>query len=198
VGERRTYESPIRRRRADGTRERIIAAGASILHEHAVWDWDALTVRAVADRAGVSERTVYRHVENERTLRDLLLDRLATEAGVELDALTVGDLQSAARRLLGYVSAFPLQSRTPLDPTLVEAGRRKREALLTAVDRARPDWSERDRRFAAAVVDVLWSVGTQERLITEWGLDVDEAVDAAVWAVALVEREIASGRPPSD
>jgi AcrR family transcriptional regulator len=197
VGERRAYESPLRRRRADETRERIIAAGASILHEHAVWDWNALTVRAVAGRAGVSERTVYRHVENERTLRDAVLDRLATEAGVELESLAVGDLQGSARRLLGYVSAFPLQSRTPLDPTLIEAGRRKRDALLAAVDRATPDWSERDRRFTAAIVDVLWSVGTQERLITEWGLDVNEAVDAAVWAVALVEREIAAGHRPT-
>jgi AcrR family transcriptional regulator len=190
---RRKYDSPLRRRQSDDTRDRIIAAGAEILHEHAVWDWDALTIRAVADRAGVSERTVYRHVDNERTLRDLVLERLATEAGVELDELRVGELQASARALLGYVSSFPLRSRTPLDPTLVSAGQRKRDALLAAVDRARPEWSGRERRVAAAIIDVLWSVGTQERLVTEWGLGVDEAVDAAVWAVALVERELATG-----
>ena len=49
--ERRPYDSPVRRQRAAETRERIIAAGAELLHEFAVWNWRALTVRSVAERA---------------------------------------------------------------------------------------------------------------------------------------------------
>ena len=63
---RRRYDSPVRRQRAAETRERIVAAGAAILHDHAVWNFDTLTVRGVAERAGVNERTVYRHFANER------------------------------------------------------------------------------------------------------------------------------------
>src|SRR5204862_2508851 len=61
VTERRKYDSPVRRRQAAETRERIIAAGVDILHGFPVWNWRALTVGAVAERAGVNERTVYRH-----------------------------------------------------------------------------------------------------------------------------------------
>jgi AcrR family transcriptional regulator len=35
-----------------------------------VWNWDALTIRGVAQRAGVNERTVYRHLSGERELRE--------------------------------------------------------------------------------------------------------------------------------
>ena len=38
----------MRRERAAETRERIIHAGAAILHDRAVWNFDTLTVRGVA------------------------------------------------------------------------------------------------------------------------------------------------------
>src|SRR5262245_58672451 len=57
----RRYDSVVRRERAAQTRDRIVAAGSELAHEFASWDWKPLTFRAVADRAGVGERTVYRH-----------------------------------------------------------------------------------------------------------------------------------------
>ena len=82
---RRSYVSPVRSERAAKTRERIIAAGAEILHEHAVWNWNELTMRGVARRAGVNERTVYRHFTGEAELRRAVMTRLEQEAGVVLD-----------------------------------------------------------------------------------------------------------------
>jgi AcrR family transcriptional regulator len=73
---RRRYDSPVRRERAAQTRERILAAGAELLHGFPIWNWGALTVPAVATRAGVTERTVYRYFANERALRDAVLGRL--------------------------------------------------------------------------------------------------------------------------
>jgi AcrR family transcriptional regulator len=57
---RRTYDSPVRRQRAAATRERILTSGAELLHGFPTWNWSELTVRAVAERAAVTERTVYR------------------------------------------------------------------------------------------------------------------------------------------
>lgn len=196
VAERRSYDSPIRRRRTEETHRRIVDAGASILHEHALWNWDELTVRAVAARAEVSERTVYRHFGSEQILRDAVLERLEEESGADLDTLRLDDLQAFAAGLLAYISRFPLQARTPLDPTLVVAGERKRTALRAAIADARPAWSPDQHRAAAAVIDVLWSVGTYERLLTEWELDADDAGAAVVWAISLVEAEIRAGRAP--
>src|SRR5262249_10495617 len=151
---RRRYDSPVRRQRAAETGERIVAAGASIMHDHPVWNWDALTVRGVAERAGVNVRTVYRHFPGERELRDAVFARLETESGVVLEGLGLDDLQKFTERVLEYVSSFPLEPRTTRDPTLTAAHGRQREALLAAVQRGNARWSERDRRIAAAVLDV--------------------------------------------
>jgi AcrR family transcriptional regulator len=194
---RRRYESPVRRERAAETRERIIAAGAEILHEHAVWNWNALTIRGVAQRAGVNERTVYRHFAGEAELRAAVMARLEQEAGVALHELRLDDLRQFTATVLGYVSSFPLDPRTTRDPTLMAAHDRMRDALLAAVQQGNRHWSERDRTIAAAMLDVLWSVGSYERLVADWGLDPQEAINAVTWVIGLVERAIRADERPA-
>jgi AcrR family transcriptional regulator len=193
---RRRYDSPLRRQRAAETRERIIAAGAELLHDFPVWNWHALTVRAVAKHAGVNERTVYRHFENERELRDAVMTRHQKEARVDLQGLGLADLQEVTARIWEYVSSFPLEPRTPRDPTLTAAGQRQRDALLAAVAPPTEDWSEADRVLAAAVLDVLWSIASYERLVADWRLDPKEAVRGITWVLGLVEEAIRDGRRP--
>jgi AcrR family transcriptional regulator len=193
----RRYDSPVRRERAAETRERIIAAGAAILHDQPVWNWNALTIRGVAERAGVNERTVYRHFAGERELRDAVIARLEAESGVTLDGLELAELRGFTERLLEYVSSFPLEPRGPRDPTLVAAHGRQRDALLGAVRGANPRWSACDRTVAAGVLDVLWSVASYERLVADWDLDPKDAVRGVSWAIGLVEEAIRAGRRPS-
>ena len=194
---RRRYDSPVRRQRVAQTRERIVTAGAAILHDHAIWNWDALTVRAVAERAGVNERTVYRHFAGERELRDAVLARLEAEAGVAPEGLGLDDIQTFTERVLEYVSSFPLEPRTTVrDPTLLAAHDRLRDALLAAVRDGNAQWSARDRTIAAAVLDVLWNVSSYERLVADWDLDPKDAVAAVTWAIGLVEDAIRADRRP--
>jgi AcrR family transcriptional regulator len=147
---RRRYDSALRRQRAAETLERIVAAGVELLRGYAVWNWRELTVRAVAKQAGVNERTVYRHFANERELRDAVLARQQRMARVDLDGLELEDLEDVTARIFAYVSTFPLEPRTPRDPTLMAASKRQREALLAAVGPFAKKWSERDRTLAAA------------------------------------------------
>jgi AcrR family transcriptional regulator len=193
---RRRYESPLRRQRAAETRDRIVSAGAELLHGFPVWNWRALTVRAVAARAGVNERTVYRHFASERELRDAVLGRLEDEAGVDLDGVALGDLQPLAARVLGYVASFPLEPRTVRDATQLAAHRRQREALLGAVAPATAHWPDGDRLVAAGMLDVLWSVTSYERLVADWGLAPDDAIRGVTWVIGLVEDAIRAGRLP--
>ena len=44
--------------------------------------------------------------------------------------------------------------------------------------------------------DVLWAVGSYERLVTDWQLDRDEAIRAITWVVGLVEEAVRAGRRP--
>ncbi len=193
---RRRYDSPLRRKRAAETRERIVAAGAELLHGFPVWKWNALTVRAVARRAGVNERTVYRHFANEQELREAVLARLQKEARVDLAGLALGGLRDVTTRILEFVSSFPLEPRTTRDPTLTAAGRRNREALLAAVAPATGNWPGDDRTLAAAMLDVLWSVASYERLVADWGLEPGEAIRGVTWAMGLLEDAIREGRGP--
>ena len=76
------YDNSARAEKAGKTRERIIAAGSELVHAFDSWNWRDLTFRSVAERAGVGERTVYRHFPTERHLHDAVMQRLESEAGV--------------------------------------------------------------------------------------------------------------------
>lgn len=186
----------MRRRQAADTRARILAAGAALLHRSSIRDWRALTLRAVAERAGVSERTVYRHFANERALRDAVMHRLEQDAGIDLGGMRLEDVAVVAGRIFEHVSSYPRAPRPRLDPTLAEAGQRQRAALVAAVTAHAPRWSEADRVVVAALFDVLWSVASYERLVVDWEIDRAQAVRGVAWVVGLVEEAIRKGRRP--
>lgn len=195
---RRPYDSPHRRRQAAATRERIVEAGAAILHDVPIWNWGVLTVRAVAERAGVHPRTVYRHFKSERVLRDAVLERLRDEAGVTMDGLAFGDIPHVTARMFEYVGSFPFQPREVRDPTVAAANAGQRQALLAAIAPHTADWDDEDRTSAAAVLDVLWSVVSYERLVADWELDPKRAIAALTWTIGLVQDAIRSGAAPGD
>ena len=192
----RPYDSPVRRQQAAETRERIVASGAELLHGFPIWNWRALTHRAVAEHAGVTERTVYRYFGSERDLRDAVMDRMQEEAGIELEGLSLERVHEVAARIFDYVARFPIEPRTPVDPTVAAANERQRGALLAAVQQATTRWPPRSRVMAAAMLDVLWSPVAFERLVTDWELDPREATAAITWTIGLVERALHEGPKP--
>ena len=194
VRPRRRYDGTLRRQQAAETCDRIVAAGSDLLRCSPVRDWRVLTIRAVAERAGVNERTVYRHFVNEQGLRDAVMHRLEEEAGIDLTTLRLEDVVDVAARIFEHVSSYPREPRRPLDPTLTEAGQRQRRALLGAVKTRTAGWPTVDRVAAAATLDVLWSVASYERLVVDWRLDHNQAIRAITWVIGLVEEAIRKGR----
>jgi AcrR family transcriptional regulator len=193
---RRRYESALRREQAADTSRRIVAAGCEILRSASVRDWRGLTVRAVAERAGVNERTVYRHFVNERGLRDAVMQRLEEEVGIELSGMGIDDIADVAARIFEQVSTFPLGTGPALDATLDEADRRQRCALVDAVTARAGTWPEEDRTSVAAMFDVLWGVASYERLVVKWRLERDQAIRVVGWVIGLVADAVSEGRRP--
>ena len=193
---RRPYDSTLRRERAALTRERIVTAGAELLRGSSIRDWGGVTIRAVAERAGVNERTVYRHFAHERALRDAVIHRLEQAAGIDLAQMRLEDIADVTARILRLVAAHPLDPRPPLDPTLAEASRRQHDALLSAVAKRSPNWSAADCTVAAAMFDVLWAVGSYERLLVDWKLDPEQAISAITWVIGLIDAAIGDGQRP--
>ncbi len=194
--QRRRYDSPLRRQQVAETRERIISAGAELLHGFPIWNWRALTVRAVAERANLNERTVYRYFPSERELRDAVLERLEEEAGVHLEGLTLETLGEVTARILQYASKFRLEPRTERDATVAAANERQREAILAALEPYTGHWPTTDRAVAAAMFDVLWGVVSYEKLVVDWGLEPNEAISGLTWVIGLVGDAIREGRRP--
>jgi len=197
VQPRRPYNGTLRREKAAETRERIVAAGSELLHRSAVRDWQGLTVRAVAERAGVNERTVYRYFGNERGLRDAVMHRQEEEAGIDLAGMHLNDIADIAARVFDHVSSYPLEPRPPLDPTLAEANQRQRDALIGAIAARTKQWPTEDQIVAAAMFDVLWSVASYERLVVDWQIDRERAIRGITWVIRLVEVAVRNGRGPT-
>jgi AcrR family transcriptional regulator len=194
----RRYESAVRRQQALETRERIIEAGCKLLRRSGIRDWRALTIRGIAEQAGVNERTVYRYFGNERGLRDAVMNRLEEKAGIELEGMQLDDVAGFAARIFTHVSAYPGRPKPLMDPTLSDANARQKHALLAALAGTTSDWTDAERTAAAAVLDVLWNVATYERLVTEWEMDRDQAIETVRWAIGLVEDAIRDGRRPDN
>jgi AcrR family transcriptional regulator len=195
---RRRYDSPMRREKAAATRERIIAAGADLARGLSSWDWDELTFRAVAERAGVSERTVYRHFPSERHLHDAVMRRLEDDAGITYEDVGLTDVAEATARVFTSLHRFAAEQSLdgPSDPTFVGADQRRRDALIRAVTTRAPHWSDDQRTAIAALLDVLWSPLTYERLIRAWKLDDTRTIAAVQWLIVKLVDAVDNEQPP--
>ncbi|MDA4109894.1 TetR/AcrR family transcriptional regulator [Mycolicibacterium holsaticum] len=192
---RRRYDNRARMQKAAQTRERIVAAGSELVHEFDSWDWRGLTFRAVAARAGVGERTVYRHFPTERHLHDAVMARLEAEAGVSYQDVDLDNLGAVTARVFASLQRFAVRESvpTPNDSAFVSSDQRRREALLRAVATARPDLAHAQRHTMAGLLDVLWSPASYERLVSGWGLGGEDATRAIEWLMSQVVRAIEHG-----
>lgn len=195
---RRRYHSPVRQQQTAETQERIIAAGAELVHQLPAWDWTNITARAVGERAGISERTVHRYFPTERKLRDAVIGRLVQEAGVSIGELQLADFADVTKIMFSYLMSFAAQPLTVpvLDPTLATMDQMRCNALRNAVAQVTPDWPERDQENAAAILDIFWNLPPYERLIQVWGFDKERAVGAMTWLINLVNDAIQKGNRP--
>jgi AcrR family transcriptional regulator len=197
---RRPYNSPVRLRQAAETRERIVAAGSALVHSFTTWNWDNLTIRSVAEKAGVSESTVYRHFASEHELHDAVMHRLQEESGVSYAGLTLDGLTETTGQVFASLSSYAVSSwiQGVDDPTLVTEDRVRMDALLSAVAESSARLSPEQRQVAAAMLDVLWDVTSYERLVAKWKMDSEQATAAITWVMGLIVGVLRDGpvRPP--
>ena len=195
---RRRYDSPARRQQAAETRERIIAASADLVRGLTTWEWDELTFRSVAELAGVSERTVYRHFPSERHLHDAVMRRLEDDAGITYEDVELANLADATARVFASLHRFAIEDsvRTPSGPTFAGADQRRQDALIHAVTARAPHWTHTQRAAIAGLLDVLWSPLTYERLVRVWKLDDSNASSTVQWLIGKVVEAVDNNELP--
>jgi AcrR family transcriptional regulator len=194
---RRRYDSPVRRLRAAESRARIIAGAAELVRELPSWDWGSVTIQAVADQAGVSRRTVYRHFSSEAALHAALADQLLEEAGVSYEGLTLDRLPEVTDRVVSAVAKFAATPWAVVAAPFPGIDADRLNGLRAVVDSEVPEWGAADRAAAAAALDIVWSVASYEILLRDWKLPPAEAVRVQRWLHELVTGALRADEKPS-
>jgi AcrR family transcriptional regulator len=188
-------------RHTDLTRSLILDTAIDLLEAGPVAE---LTVRAVARRAQLAERTVFRYFAT----REEFLDGVALAGAARLRTpeppTTDAELVAAPRALYGAFEAKTGLTRALLHPDLLPrmqatAAKRRWDAIAKLVDRIAAEAPARARRIAAANIRYYLAATSWHYYRFTFGFDFEEAVACAETAIALALEDIraASRRRPS-
>ena len=192
---RRSYDNSRRLQQAAANRTRILQEGAVLARACRSWNWRELTHEAVGERAGVSRRTVFRCFPTVAELHRAILGQLEAESGVHYENLTLDEVSETGARVFESYSAFAA-SRDDSEIPLPEEDRKRRDTLARAVAQETESWSVTERERAAAVLDVLWSVESYRRLVSDWQMSIEDANASMAWVIKVVLAEIRADRRP--
>lgn len=181
----------LRQRQNELTKELILKALAKVILEKGVHNF---SVQTVADAAGVSHRTVYRHYPTREALLEGLADYLDSlfklqqyitvpkSASEVLSAVT--DIFHLFEDVDIYVKAMVLARLSTGHrgtPTL------ERDAAFQKItEELAPNLSKNERRCTAMVIRYLLSSTTWVILTDNLGLTTEEALSGVKWAVEVL------------
>jgi AcrR family transcriptional regulator len=184
----RSYISPLRERQSEQTREAILTAVAAELAENGLQE---LHVPAIAHRAGVSIRTVYRYFPTRETLLDAAEEWLDRSIGItemprSADALPAL-VESAFREFDANETIILAEWATSFGRDLREHGRKRRQqAYKEALSDITSNLTRADARAAHAVVSYLLSSRAWKTLREEFGMAGAESGKAVAWALRVL------------
>jgi AcrR family transcriptional regulator len=178
-------QTTLRDRQRAGVRDDILAAVGASLADGGV---DELSFARVAERAGVSERTVYRYFPSRQELLGALSVWVRERVGEADPPAQADELPASTRRAFARFEEHADLVRAVLrDGVGDEVRRPSRERRLRQLDEslgdALADVDPLAARNARAVVGLLYSAATWRALRDEAGLDGEAAADAAAWAI---------------
>jgi AcrR family transcriptional regulator len=185
-------KSVLRDRLSQTTRDVIVDALIAQLLETGAYD---LTYFALARRAGVSVRTLYRHFPT----RDDLLDELSRRVNVVVALKEIPRSRESTVALVRTLFAT-FDRNAPIVSAQIQAGlagkvrARARQKRVNVVEhvfaQAMPGLAADRRRAAAGLISVLLSANTWARLRDETGLDGTQSGDVTAWAVDTLWRAL--------
>ena len=168
------------------TKDRILAAALDLVRRE---EADALTLARVAQAAGVTERTIYRHFATRETLLEAVWARVNASMASPVFPQSAAALIAQPREVFPQFDAeealiraivFTRQGRE----LRLSVNEGRKAAMRAAVREARPDLEEPDFTRLCAVVQLLDSSFAWSVMKDYWGLDGENAGIAASEAIA--------------
>lgn len=165
-------------KRNDLTRGLIMDAAYALLREASV---SALTVRAVAQQAGMSERTVFRYFPSRDALLDAVAAQLLVEMALPEPPTSLAALLAAPGALYGAFEARAELTRAVLHTDLVDRVRALQassrwKAVAALLEEAAPGSGEAGRRIAVANICFHLSASSWHYYRFLFGFTLPEAV----------------------
>jgi len=180
-------------RHTDATQALILATAVQQLEDSGV---SGLTVRSVAKKAGISERTIFRYYAS----RDEFLDAVAAEVARSLETpaspRTIDELLEYAgplyRRFEERASLVQAALHTEIFGRIRQVVARERwQAVRALIDQHAAHRPESSRKIAATNISYYLSATTWHYYRYQFERSLDEAIECAKSVVQLVVEDIA-------
>ena len=189
----RSYKSDLRNAQAEATRERILDAVVEVL----AGGVEALSVPAVARRAGVSVGTVYRHFGDKSGLLQALVRHAGKRTGTVIEELptSIEELEDVIRRVFrhfdqvddvlraAFASRIGRESRIGWTRERLDAMR----SSLAAID---PTLEPDELEHLAKASLLLTTSDVYRELRERLGLTSDAAADEVIWMIRTLLRGV--------
>jgi AcrR family transcriptional regulator len=184
-----TYESPLRAEQKEATRQRILEAAGRLMQNGSL---EEFSFAAIAEEAGVKERTVYRHFPSRSALVEALCAWYARRVRYDIPR-TEAELIAVPQQVFpGFAANEQLTRALWSSPQgrafrLSDVEKRKRGIKVATAGSLR-HLPPRQAKWLAAVLHVLITSATWQTLKDYWGLSAEEAGKASSLAIELLLR----------
>lgn len=172
-------------RQGDLTRRLILDTAVQMLERTSIGE---LTVRAVAKRANISERTVFRYFAARDDFLDGVAEAVRAEMALPRAPSTIEELLAAPRALYTRFEAVRELTRAALHSELFhrlrESQARVRWAAVQGiVDAAAPRRSARERKIAAANIRFYLAASAWHYFRFYFGFSLEDSIACAETAI---------------
>jgi AcrR family transcriptional regulator len=194
----RAYASAIRDAQVEQTRQHLFDTARAMLVEGGL---DALTLPTLAQAAGVSIPTVYRHFPTIDDLVKAFLDWIRPRVGQDparLLARTADDLHELPLENYPRFEAEaavlrPLMESRAFNRVRVASVRDRAKAGAAALRSHAPGWTDAQLEAMSGTIYALNSPQVWRWFRDTWGVDNDEAARAVSWAIRTLIEALARG-----
>ena len=189
---KRRYESPLRRRQMEATKEVIMEGVARVIESEGL---DQLSFAGVAKSAGVTSRTIFRHFPSKDDLMDAFWTWMNQKMGIQKYPASAEELFKAVPFWFSGFGKFEKLFRSYMISKTYQDAKPEftpfRRKMITECLREHiAGLDDLDVLYAKASVSALFSDQVWASMRDVWGISHRKAGEAASWAIQIILEEL--------